>query len=109
MLNSKLKDIFSYDISKEKYGLDYNRKLIIKIYEENTNKRLISALERTFLECLEQFRGTKKYEELEGLEKNYNDLIKKFESKESSDYIGSFQNFVKNFENYLNKKRKNKY
>ena len=107
LLNSKLKDIFSYDISKEKYGLDYNRKLIIKIYEENTNKRLISALERTFLECLEQFRGTKKYEELEGLEKNYNDLIKKFESKESSDYIGSFQNFVKNYENYLNKKRKN--
>ena len=69
ILNSKLREIFSYDISIKKYGLDYNRKLVNKIYEENTNKRLISTLERTFLECLEQYRGTKKYEGLEGLEK----------------------------------------
>ena len=107
LLNSKLKDIFSYDVSirYQSYGLDHNRKLVNKIYEENTNKRLISALERTFLECLEQYRGTKKYEGLEGLEKEYNELITKFEIKEeNNDFNNNFKFLINNYENYLDRK-----
>ena len=112
LLNSQLKDIFSYDVSLryQSYGLDYNRKLVNKIYEENTNKRLISALERTFFECLEQLRGSKKYEELEGLEKEYEIVIKKFEIKEeNNDFNNNFNFLINNYENYLDikgKKRK---
>ena len=106
LLNLKLKDIFSTDISKkvESHGLDYNRKVIEKIYEEKNNTRAIEVLERTFFECLEQFRGSKNYVELAGLEKNLEDFKKKnFEDK---DYIETFDYFLNTFENYLSRSMK---
>ena len=61
LLNSQLKDIFSNNVSKKysNYGLDYNRKLIQKIYEENIHIKAISILDRTLLECLEHFKNSR--------------------------------------------------
>ena len=108
LLNSKLRDIFSEDISSKlsNYGLDYNRKLIEKIETENIQKKTIAILQRTFLECFEQFRGTKNYEELQGLEKEYENVINGFKQNgESEEYIEIFKEFVSRFENYYLQKK----
>ena len=110
LFNSKLKDIFSFDISQKikKLKPSYNRDLINKIYEENEQTKIISILNKTFLECLEQFRGSKNYDELEGLEKYYDDVINEFEAKgESQDYIEKFKYIANTFEKtYQEKKAK---
>ena len=110
LFNSKLKDIFSLDISKKikKLKPSYNRDLINKIYEEKEQTKIISILNKTFLECLEQFRGSKNYEELEGLEKYYDDVINEFNAKgESQDYIEKFKYIANTFEKtYQEKKAK---
>ena len=58
--------------------IDYNKKLVEKIYEERIQEKTIAILVKTFLECLEHFRGNKFYKELEGLEKEYQNVIKSF-------------------------------
>lgn len=108
LLKSTLKEIFSNNVSIKfgNYGLDYNRKLIEKLYEENIQKKAIDILERTFLECLEQFRGTKKYKELEGLEKEYFNVIEGMKKNEESDeYIDIFKDLVSRFEDYYENKK----
>lgn len=108
LLKSKLKEIFSCEVSKkvESYGKDYNKKLIDKIYEENIQTKTIGILERTFLECLEHFRGTAKYPELEGLENEYQNVINKMkEIGEEDDYIEIFKDFVNRFESYYDNKK----
>ena len=106
LLKSKLKDILSNDICKKvkKYGIDFNRKLIEKLYRENTQTKTISILEKTFFDCLEHFRGTIKYKELEGLEEEYKNTINKFkEDGETKEYIEQFEEFTKKFEIYYEK------
>ena len=108
LLNSKLKKIFSNEISKKviSFGLNYNKNLIDKIYKENKYHKVIAILEKTFLECLEQFRGTKNYNELKGLEKEYQYVIEDFVNKgESIEYISMFKSFVENFEEYYKVKK----
>ena len=108
LLKTKLKDIFSKKVSKkvERFGLDYNKKLVEKIYEEKIQGKTIEILEKTFLECLEHFRGTKFYKELEGLEKEYTNIIKGFrDCGESEDYIEIFEDLAKRFEDYYENKK----
>ena len=108
LLKTQLKDIFSEKVSKkvERYGLDYNRKLVEKIYEEKIQEKTIAILEKTFLECLEHFRGTKFYKELEGLEKEYKNIIQGFrDCGETDDYIEIFEDLVKRFEDYYENKK----
>ena len=103
LLRSTLKEIFFDDVSKkvENYGLDINKKFIQKIYEENKQKRAISILNMTFNQCLEQFRGSKKYKELDGLEKELQNVIKDLKDKgESEEYISDFIDLVNTFEEY---------
>ena len=108
LLRSTLKEVFSSDVSKkvENHGLDKNKKLIEKIYEENKQKRAISILNMTFNQCLEQFRGSKKYKELDGLEKEFQNVINDLKEKgESEEYISDFIDLVNTFEEYyMNKK-----
>ena len=108
LLRSTLKEIFSNDVSKKvaNHGLDKNKKLIEKIYEENKQKRAISILNMTFNQCLEQFRGSKKYKELDGLEKELQNVINDLKEKgESEEYISDFIDLVNTFEEYyMNKK-----
>ena len=111
LLKSKLKDIFSHKISKKikKFKSNYNKNLIEKIYEENIQTKTISILERTLLECLEHFRGRKYYPELEGLEKEYENVINEIKSKNSKEYVDIFEDFISRFEvYYYNKKSKPK-
>ena len=108
LFKNKLKDIFSNDVSKkvESYGLDYNKKLIKKIYKENVQTKAIEILERTFGECLEHFRGSKYYKELEGLEKEYKNVLNEFRIKgETEEYIELFEELLGRFEGYYENKK----
>ena len=108
LIKSTLKEIFSNNVSKkvENYGLDYNKNLIEKIYSEKIQKKTIDILEKTFLECLEQFRGSKQYSELEGLEKEYKNVINGLkENGETDEYIEIFKDFVGRFEEYYGNKK----
>ena len=103
----KLKDIFSNDISPKGkiLGNSYNKKLIDKVYKDNKIKT-INILEKTFLECLEHFRGTKYYEELNGLEEKYKKLINEFKNEgKVEEYIEQFKYIINNFENDYHKKK----
>ena len=109
LLNDKLKDIFSEDVSSKmvNYGPDYNRKVINQLIENQSNQaKVLAFLERTFLECLEHFRGTKYYEELAGLEKEYDNVINGLRnSGETEEYIKLFKEFVGRFEIYYQTKK----
>ena len=113
-LKTKIKDIFYLNKVSEKYnknGFDYNKKIIENIYKYNTQKKTIFILEKTFFECLEHFRGSKFYEELIGLEKEYINIINEFENEgESEDYIDNFKYLVNRYEKYFEEKipRKNR-
>ena len=108
LFKTKLKDIFSNDVSKkyENLGLDYNKNLIQKMYEENIQKKTIKILERTFLDCLKHFRGSEYYEELAGLEKEYKNVINELRNKgETDEYIEIFEELVGRFEEYYENKK----
>ena len=105
LLNTKLKDIFSNDICEKyvSYRKSHNKNIILILYKENLYKNLLSILDKTLFECLEHFRGSKKYSELNGLEKEYPNIIKEFiKNGETEDYIVTFEYFLNNIENYLN-------
>ena len=89
----------------ENYGLDHNKKVIEKIYEEQIQKKTIGILERTLLECLEHFRGTKYYEELKGFEEQYKCVIDNMKENETDEYIELFKEFVNRFEEYYGNKK----
>ena len=112
LLTSKLKDIFSNEISNKlkKFEKDSNKILIDKIYKEKIKTKTISILERNFLECIEHFRGSQKFPELNGLEKQYPKVIQELEEKgETEEYIEEFKNIIGKFEIiYLNKKGRNR-
>ena len=108
LFKNKLKEIFSNDVSKkyENLGLDYNKNLIQKMYEENIQKKTIKILERTFLDCLKHFRGSEYYEELAGLEKEYKNVINELRNKgETDEYIEIFEELVGRFEEYYENKK----
>ena len=107
LLKSTIKEIFSTEVSKkmENYGLDHNKKVIEKIYEEQIQKKTIGILERTLLECLEHFRGTKYYEELKGFEEQYKCVIDNMKENETDEYIELFKEFVNRFEEYYGNKK----
>ena len=58
---------------------------------------------------MEHFRGSKYYEELNGLEKEYENIIKEMEdNEEEEEYIDKFKNFVNIFEEYYQNKKARK-
>lgn len=104
MLKSKIKDIFSENISKKyiNYPLDYNEILIKNIYAEKIHIKTISILDMTLFQCLEHFRGSKYYNELDSLEENYNMIINEFKyNGETEEYINKFKDLVDTFEEYF--------
>lgn len=109
LLNTKLIDLFSDDISTKmvNYGPDYNRKVIAQLKEnEEIQTKVLSILDKTFLECLEHFRGSKYYEELAGLEKEYDNVINALkEDGETEDYLKVFKDFVGRFDAYYQTKK----
>ena len=107
LLKSTIKEIFSNNISTkmQNYRPDHNEKEIKKIIKENFQKKTIGILDRTLLECLEHFRGTKHYKELEGLENQYKIVIENMKENETDEYIQLFEDFVNRFEEYYGNKK----
>ncbi len=107
-MNKKIKEILSDEISNRfsNHLKDHNKNLIeLLLNEEDEEKRKIfqNLFELTFIDCLEHFRGTKYFSQLQGLE-TFNEYCKKFENDE--DYLKLFRHYVNNFENEILRKRK---
>ena len=107
-MNKKIKEILSDDISNRfsNHLKEHNKILIEQLLNEvDEEKRKIfqNIFELTFIDCLEHFRGTKYFSQLQGLE-TLNEYCKKFENDE--DYLKLFKHYVNNFENEILRKRK---
>ena len=113
LLDSKLRDIFSENVStkaknfSKEYQLGYNRNFIEKIKNDEKKKKTNDILDMTFFQCLEHFRGTNKYEALNGLEKEYEKVIE--ELSDDEEYLKSFKCQLNHFEDsYKNKRARNR-
>ena len=112
LLDSKLRDIFSEKVStkamnySKQYKLDYNKNFIEKIKNDETRKKTNDILDMTFFQCLEHFRGSKRYEALNGLEKEYENVIG--EMRNEPDYMESFVEQLNYFEVMYNNKKARK-
>ena len=103
--NKTLKDIFSQNISSRicNYSLDHNKRVIeslISEKEEIKRNYFRKLFNLTFNDCLKNFRGDKKLEELEGfksLASVKNQLLK----ENGIEYVNHFVYFIKNFEKML--------
>ena len=107
LLDSKLKNIFSYDISQKvkAFGLDKNKKLIKEIFVQNKLVKTIQILNMTLYQCLEHLRGTKYYKELAGLEEEFNSVINDLKNKgENEKYISQFIQLINTFKEFYNQK-----
>lgn len=107
MIKRSLREIFLEKASKKysNYGLDHNRKLIEKIYNEKIQTEVIDILDMTFGDCLEHLRGNH-YKQLEGFEKEYEIVINELKNKDNDDeYITKFKVFGLNFAQYSENKR----
>ena len=109
LIKTKLKDIL-YDEVMEKHGIKMkynNRELIDKIYGCKEGKKITDILEKTFLECFRYYRKDKeyinnnKYYCLNGLEKEFDNLIKKIQDNYEQEYVNEFKDLIKNFENFI--------
>ena len=115
LLNTTLKKIFSRDVGKKvaKYsihGENYNKNLIKKIEENNKKyKNTNDILNMTLFQCLEHFRKSEYYEELSGLELEYDNIINEMKKTEEENYVDSFKAYLDTYEKiYENKRPKNK-
>ena len=113
LLDSKLRDIFSENVStkaknfSKEYQLGYNKNFIEKIKNDEKKKKTNDILDMTFFQCLEHFRGTNKYEALNGLEKEYEKVID--ELSDDEEYLKSFKCQLNHFEDsYKNKRARNR-
>ena len=113
-LGKTIKEIFSVEITKKFtiFNKDYNKSLIENLMnEEDENKRIYftKLFNLTFLDCLKQFRGEKNYEELEGFALFDNtkeikcEYLEKYK-EDGEEYIKELRNYIKNYENIINKK-----
>ena len=110
LLNKTIKDIFSDDICRKINNLppDHNRKLIEHLLNEKNiiiKDFFTNLFNLTFLQCLEHFRGTKFYNELNGM--------KKFEEDSSSigddkEYLKILDYYIQNYETIINNKKPRK-
>ena len=110
-LNETLEHIFSVNISHryKKYDLEHNKNLINRLLnDKNIKRRQIfhNLFAKTFLECLEHFRGTKNIHELEGI-KTFDKIKGKYE--DDPDYLASLEYKLKIYEDIVrNQKWRNK-
>ena len=110
-LGKTLGEIFSDDLSSKytNFPKDHNRKLIIALSNEDDEskrsyfRRLFNL---TFLNGLEQFRGSQFHEELIGL-KGYRETLERFQNEK--DYESCLEYYINNFEVIIrNKKSRNR-
>ena len=108
-LRKTLGEIFSQEISS-KYILHpstHNKNLIESLMDDKNKKNKIifcRIFNLTFVECLEHFRGSKKFEVLEGIN-NLEDYLKEKNFDEDKEYCILFKYFVNNFEKIILEKK----
>ena len=109
-LNKSIGNILSENISSKytNYDEDHNKKLVESLKNDvNLNKKFnfIKFFDLTFLQCLEHYRGTKYFEELNGIRCFDED---KKNIKDDEEYIKELEKYLNNYENILNKKKPRK-
>ena len=106
-LKQKLKDIFSDDISGKitKFPKDFNKKLIEYLLNEKdiTIKDYFTNLfNLTFSQCLEHYRGTNFYYELNGIKSLKKEIMNYMEDEE---YVAAIEYYFQNYEKIINNKK----
>ena len=107
-LEKPLKDIFSVEISKRytNYLESHNKNLInfLMNEEEDENKRVYfnNLFNLKFIECLEHFRGTADYINLEGM-KTFDEIKDDF--VKDKNYLDVLTNYVEEYENITRNKK----
>ena len=116
LFETELKNYFSVISNKYKnYPKNFNKLIIEKLYEENM-KNVTCILDKTFLDSLKYFRKDKdvydneKYSCLKGIEKDFEDLPKKFRKEGHDDrYINMVIDLINRYEKiYYNKTPRDK-
>ena len=111
-LEKTLGVIFSRDISSKysRHPSTHNKKLIESlINDKDEKKRSIfnKIFNLTFIDCLNHFRGSKKFEELDGMNNLEDYLKEQRHNDDDEEYCSLFKYFVNNFEKIiLNKKER---
>ena len=110
MLNTSLKDLLSYEISK-KYGYDtknYNKNIIDSILiKEANNKNIMKLLNMKFIDWIDIYLLKKKSEDeiqFDGLSSIMSDLISNYPDEEDIAYIKKFIINLYNYKNWFQKK-----
>ena len=98
--NSKIKNIFSQDITTKLsfFDLNYNHKLIEKIYEKGEEKKVIEILEKTIKEMWEIYVNDDKENKYIGFNTIKNDIKKFEEMGETDEYIKQYKSIANNYE-----------
>ncbi len=106
-LKQKIKNIFSKNISTKykKYKSDHNEKLILKILNEK-KESFEKLFNLSFLDCLEHFRGTKRFPELDGM---ITLEIYKEKFNNDTNYLDTLKYLIMNYEDMISRRvRRNK-
>ena len=109
-LNRTLKDIFSNDVSGRFTNIpkDHNKKIIENLLNENDlfiRNHFTNLFNLTFKQCLEHYRGTKFYNELNGMKKFEEDSSSIVDDKE---YLKILDYYIQNYETIINNKKPRK-
>ena len=107
LLNKKLKDIFSVDISGRYSNFLYghNRDLINELLnDKNEEKRMkfVKIFNLTFMDCLNHFSGKIFIKDIDGL-KTLNEECKKYQ--DDLEYVNLFKAYIYDFEDIIMRKR----
>jgi hypothetical protein len=112
LLKMTLREILSKNVSEKvknyskEHQLDYNKNFIEKIKDDERKEKTNAILDMTFLQCMEHYRGSKRYDVLSGLESEYEKDIEQM--SDDVEYMENFIEHLKYFEVlYANKKSRN--
>ena len=104
LLDKTQGEILSENITTKfsNYPLSHNKDVIEELLNESDEEKrkiFIKLFNKTFLECIQHIRGTKKITGLEGLEKVFKKEMN--ELHEETDYINELKYLINNYEEIL--------
>ena len=104
LLDKTQGEIFSENITTKfsNYPLSHNKDVIEELLNESDEEKrkiFIKLFNKTFLECIQHIRGTKKITGLEGLEKVFKKELN--ELNEETEYINELKYLINNYEEIL--------
>ena len=106
----KLKDLFSMELSSKytRFGKNYNKNNIEKLYKENKAKNVINILEKTVREMLYDFCNDKPIDGFETLKYDLEFQKKKMEKENEDnieDYLKKYKEIAQNLERIFKLKK----